>query len=151
MSVFTPHPRSRAVRSILTVSFSGQEQSFLIEPGTVDIGRSLTSTIRIRHPEVSRRQATLVRNDEGNVKLIDGDGRGSKSTNGTYVNKARITDYWLKSGDIIHFGSGSVVAKFYQLTVQVPASQLGPTLSESQAKTKSAYEHHSVDQLTAIA
>ncbi len=96
----------------LTISVEGQTSIYLLSQRWEEIGRSIQAPIRINHKEVSRHQAILVR-VQGGYQIIDGDGTGRSSSNGTYVNGQRINTHLLKSGDVIHFGS-NVVKAIYQ-------------------------------------
>jgi pSer/pThr/pTyr-binding forkhead associated (FHA) protein len=99
------------------------------------------SEIRIgRHPDcevqfpkdvvtLSRQHARIVR--EGNrFKLID------QSTNGSYVNGQRVTEAYLKDGDVITFSEGGPKVSFLtQTSQQAPAQPVN-----SSAQTQPAYE-----------
>jgi pSer/pThr/pTyr-binding forkhead associated (FHA) protein len=66
---------------------------------SVVIGRSPECDLRLQHQSVSRRHARLL--------LTDGDWFLSdlRSTNGTLVNGKRISNRWLKSGDLVRIGA----------------------------------------------
>ncbi|NJK61408.1 MAG: FHA domain-containing protein [Synechococcaceae cyanobacterium SM2_3_1] len=108
--------RTESVRSILYVNAAGTEKTFLIDQAQQTVGRGIQCEIRINHPQVSRIQAVLELHTDGRVKLIDGDGKGHPSTNGTAVNGRRVEECWLESGAEIQFGK-EVMARFHQLNV----------------------------------
>jgi len=67
----------------------------------VSIGRSPKCTLTIDSDSVSRNHARIDADTDGNLHLVD-----LESTNGTFVNRARIAaPTILKEGDILHFGS----------------------------------------------
>ncbi|GAB4217628.1 MAG: hypothetical protein OHK0012_22720 [Synechococcales cyanobacterium] len=101
------------VHSVLSINVSGQEQIYRLESQRYDIGRSIRAAIRINHPEVSRNQAVIVKDDKGRYQLLDGDGLTAMSSNGTYVNGTRVYKHYLRSGDEIRFGSSAVSARFF--------------------------------------
>lgn len=89
---------------------------FRLKDSFYRIGRGYECSIRINHPEVSRIQSILLSDQVGRFQLLDGDGRHRSSTNGTYVNCARISQRWLHPGDVILLGSGDIVAYFLYLS-----------------------------------
>jgi ABC transport system ATP-binding/permease protein len=68
----------------------------------VIIGRSGEATLRLLHPTISRRHATITRRDKG-FALEDHDSRF-----GTVVNGARVRKATLRTGDRVQFGSSAV-------------------------------------------
>ncbi len=73
----------------------------------LEIGRSHLCPIWINHSGVSRKHAVLVKTPSG-YQILDGDGAGQSSRNGTYVNGHSIKQHSLQSGDVIYFGSATV-------------------------------------------
>ena len=65
----------------------------------VEVGRSSQSQLRLFHPTISRKHATLKRTEAG-VEVVDHDSRY-----GTFVNGARIRSTLLHPGDRILFGT----------------------------------------------
>ena len=85
---------------VLSGARAGQADSF--EKPVIMIGRNPTSDLRF-DPEQDRD----VSKDHGVIRLVDGRWmlRDSRSTNGTWVNGARIDgDHELRQGDVIAFG-----------------------------------------------
>ena len=85
------------------------------------IGRDLDNTLRLAVAEVSRHHAVLIQ---------DGDGftlRDLASTNGTYVNGARVSETIIRHGDRIRFGS---VEAGFECEANV-APQPGPTKTKT--------------------
>ncbi len=124
---------------VLQINMDGQELTYRLEQSRYEIGRSIQCSLQIHHKEVSRLQATLIRDAEGHFQLLDGDGLGTDSSNGTYVNGVRIRRRTLHPGDVIHFGSSTVSAHYLQgedLMVNSPTAAVsdhsvddGPTQS----------------------
>jgi len=80
------------------------------------IGRSETANIRLFSLFVSRRHATLVRQqqEDGNYKyrIIDGNLKGQLSANGIVINGCKLQAHELKDGDEVVFSPG-VSAAYY--------------------------------------
>ncbi len=82
-------------------------QQYDLNRDTMTVGRDITNDITINDPEVSRHHAKFVRTTEGYV-LED-----LRSTNGTFVNRQRLTSpYQLSNGDLI--GMGETVTLVYE-------------------------------------
>ena len=78
------------------------EQSFDLKSGVAQvIGRALTSDIPVFDPTISRRHAALT-TDEAGVEVKD-----LGSSNGTFVNGAKVSKARINAGDIIAFGKVS--------------------------------------------
>ena len=89
------------------VVLSGEQRGGVLSAlGDTVVGRDETASLCLRHPSVSRRHAVLIRGREGWILEDCG------STNGTFVNGARLTEgVMLRHGDIIAFGA--VVVKLH--------------------------------------
>ncbi len=75
------------------------EQSIDLQPGrTIVVGRAVTSDVPIYDPTISRRHAEVALTD-GGVKVKD-----AGSSNGTFLNGARITEAIAAENDVITFG-----------------------------------------------
>jgi transcriptional regulator with GAF, ATPase, and Fis domain len=69
------------------------------EPARLLVGTSAACTLRLPDALVSRRHLGL--SVEGSeLHLVD-----LRSTNGTWVNGVRVTEAWLRGGEVIHLGS----------------------------------------------
>ncbi len=85
---------------------------FSLDHDEFTVGRSIEADIYIPHAQVSRIQAVIRRDKSSRYHLIDGDGQGCGSRNGTYVNWERVQHRVLEVGDVICFGSPTAVAQF---------------------------------------
>ena len=94
--------RDRPTR-VLTGHIDGQEIRFPLFKDRLTIGRTAQNDIQLRAQYVSRRHAVLLVDEEG-TKIVDW---GSK--NGVYVNKARISERALNTGDAITIGAAEFV------------------------------------------
>jgi adenylate cyclase len=103
------------------ISTSGA-QSIDLQPGrTLVVGRAVTSDIPIYDPTISRRHAELSLTETG--VLV----RDLGSSNGTFVNGARVTEAPAAPNDIVTFGKVAFRVK----DVTVPARpQVVPSLSQ---------------------
>ena len=97
----------------------GQIQEFA--EGSILIGRH--PSCHVRFPAdvtvLSRTHAEIVR-DGNQFRLVD------KSTNGTFVNGKRITETFLKSGDVIAFAEGGPKVSFLTEVKEAPAVVAAP-------------------------
>jgi pSer/pThr/pTyr-binding forkhead associated (FHA) protein len=84
--------------SLLIKLKSGQKKIGLPSSGSVTIGASEKSLIRIRDPFVSKEHCQIVKTPKGYIIQDLG------SHNGTFVNKERISRSLLKDGDSIRVG-----------------------------------------------
>ncbi len=89
-----------SVRGEIHLSLNGETQTFPLESPRFTIGRGVENSLSIPQTVVSRSHAELIR--VGNGYLL----RDLGSTNGSYINGARISEQMLNDGDVIRFGSG---------------------------------------------
>jgi adenylate cyclase len=80
------------------LSTTGEQSIDLQAERTIVVGRAVTSDVPIYDPTISRRHAELSLTD-GGVKVKD-----VGSSNGTFLNGARITDAVATENDVITFG-----------------------------------------------
>ena len=104
----------------LSGPLKGQIQEFA--EGSVLIGRH--PSCHVRFPAdvtvLSRTHAEIVR-DGNQFRLLD------KSTNGTFVNGKRITETFLKSGDVLAFAEGGPKVSFLTEMKEAPAVAAAPS------------------------
>jgi pSer/pThr/pTyr-binding forkhead associated (FHA) protein len=85
----------------------GRQEIILNNPN-YSIGRAKNTDIQLRSHFVSRYHANLLRclREDGGVyyRIVDGDGKGKKSTNGLLINGHKQDTHDLKHGDEIVFG-----------------------------------------------
>jgi len=116
-------------------------QTFPIEQEEMVLGRDLTNDIPISDPEVSRRHARFIMQDDNLIVEDLG------STNGTFLNGQRVSNpQQLRAGDVITFGE-SIVMVFektsYDPDATVVSSQAPPTVQSAphqQAPAPSSYQ-----------
>src|SRR5438128_2177976 len=100
------------------------EQSIDLQPGrTVVVGRAVTSDVPIYDPTISRRHAELSLTD-GGVKVKD-----VGSSNGTFLNGARIAEATAAENDVITFGK--VAFRVKEVTIPAARPQVVPPLPVS--------------------
>ncbi len=104
-------PHQGGDRSAFVIVLSGRSvgKMFKLPVGEVTIGRSLDADIRLDDEGVSRLHLRLARPTDGPVALTDLD-----STNGTYVNGARVHHQELDDGDRIQVGSVTILKFSFQ-------------------------------------
>ncbi len=98
------------------------EQSIDLQPGrTVVVGRAVTSDVPIYDPTISRKHAELLLTD-GGVKVKD-----VGSSNGTFLNGARISEAVAGENDVITFGK--VAFRVKDVSAPAPRPQVVPPVS----------------------
>jgi DNA repair exonuclease SbcCD ATPase subunit len=91
-------PKDR-VNRLLVGRFDNEELRFPLFKGRLTIGRAQQNDIHLDLPVISRRHAVVV--TEGNAtRIVDWGSR-----NGVFVNSVRVTEHFLKSGDLIRVGN----------------------------------------------
>ncbi|RKG69181.1 FHA domain-containing protein [Corallococcus sp. CA054B] len=95
----------------------GAGQLVPLHQGSITLGRSSTSDLRLQHASISRRHAQLTR--RGNAFTV----RDLGSQNGTFVNRLRIKgEVELQPGDELSLGNA---------TLRLRGSGAGPTMSRT--------------------
>jgi adenylate cyclase len=90
------------------------DQSIELQPGrALVVGRAVTSDVPIYDPTISRRHAEVALSDRG-VKVKD-----LGSSNGTFLNGARVTEVEASANDIVTFGK----VAFKVIEVTAPAAR----------------------------
>ena len=98
------------------------EQSIDLQPGrNIVVGRAVTSDVPIYDPTISRRHAEVSLTD-GGVKVKD-----AGSSNGTFLNGARITEAIAVENDVITFGK--VAFRVKEVSAPVARPQVVPSVS----------------------
>src|SRR5213594_1882388 len=98
------------------------EQAIDLQPGrTIVVGRAVTSDIPIYDPTISRRHAELILTDSG-VKVTD-----VGSSNGTFLNGARVTEAVAAENDVITFGK--VAFRVKEVSAPAARPQVVPSVS----------------------
>ncbi len=92
-----PIDRERVTR-LLIGRIDGQELRFPLFKDRLTIGRTKQNDIQLRAQYISRRHAVITTEGDA-ARVIDW---GSK--NGVYVNSKRVTEHFLKNGDIVTIG-----------------------------------------------
>ncbi|OLB14936.1 MAG: hypothetical protein AUH07_03855, partial [Gemmatimonadetes bacterium 13_2_20CM_70_9] len=93
------------------------EQSIDLVPGrTIVVGRAVTSDVPIYDPTISRKHAELILTD-GGVKVKD-----AGSSNGTFLNGARVTEALAGENDVITFGK--VAFRVKEVSAPAPRPQI---------------------------
>lgn len=114
----------------------GKEQEF--SEGTISIGRhpSCHLCFPADQTNVSRNHADIVR-DGNKFKLAD------RSSNGTFVNGKKVSDVYLKDGDVLEFSSGGPKVCFLTEIKKTPSGggSVAPP-PEKPINTPQTYEDH---------
>lgn len=103
-------------------------QQYELTRDTITIGRDITNDIVINDPEISRHHTRMIRTPSGYTV------EDLRSTNGTFVNRQRLTGpYTLSSGDLI--GLGETVTLAYEVygTSDVASTVVGGTAGRPSA------------------
>lgn len=105
MSVKTSPPEHE---HILIVEDDNGRKEIILKEMSYSIGREKKCDIRLHSQFVSRRHATLSRqeDDKGTVyyQIADGDGEGKPSSNGLLINGRKLPSHQLKHKDEVVFG-----------------------------------------------
>ena len=97
------------------------DQAIDLQPGrTVVVGRAVTSDVPIYDPTISRRHAEL-RLTDGGVQVKD-----LGSSNGTFLNGARVTEAVAGENDVITFGN--VAFRVKSVTAPAPRPRVSASL-----------------------
>ena len=107
------------------------EQSIDLQPGrTIVVGRAVTSDVPIYDPTISRKHAELVLTD-GGVRVKD-----VGSSNGTFLNGARVTEAVAVENDVVTFGK--VAFRVKEVSAPVARPQVVPPVSAEFGAAKAA-------------
>ena len=92
-------PPGERVTRLLVGKIDQQELRFPLFKDRLTIGRTQQNDIQLDAPYISRRHAVVATEGDA-TRVIDW---GSK--NGVYVNSRRVTEHFLKNGDIVTIGN----------------------------------------------
>ena len=110
------------------LSTSG-EQSIDLQLGRkLVVGRAVTSDVPIYDPTISRRHAEIVLTESG-VRVTD-----LGSSNGTFLNGAKITEAEAGANDVVTFGK--VAFRVKEVTAPLPRPQVVPPPADFKPATK---------------
>ena len=90
--------KARIVPSLFVIQGRDKGTRFVLDEPAVTLGRISSNTIQLHDTEVSREHAELRRQDDAFII------RDLGSSNGTFVNRRRITEQELASGDQVQLG-----------------------------------------------
>src|SRR5712692_1369190 len=104
---------------VFKLTSTSGEQSIDLQLGRkLVVGRAVTSDVPIYDPTISRRHAEIVLTESG-VRVTD-----LGSSNGTFLNGAKITEAEAGANDVVTFGK--VAFRVKEVTVPVPRPQVVP-------------------------
>src|SRR5690606_14641721 len=104
-----------------TLAAEGTGQRFELRKGSpLVVGRALTSDLPVVHPTISRRHAELIARSD----LVEVTDVGS--SNGTFLNGARIQRALARDGDRLAFGSCAFTVQARKHTAELPGSPTVP-------------------------
>jgi hypothetical protein len=118
------HSKDRKISILLIIKDNQGRRDFILQKEEYSIGRDPNSDICLFSEFVSRRHATLVRQqgEDGSpyYRIIDGNGKGKRSANGLWINGWKLHNiHNLQDEDEIVFGS-EVGAKYYLIKNSPP-------------------------------
>jgi diguanylate cyclase (GGDEF)-like protein len=116
-----PENEREKIRHLLVVKDLQGQRTIPLQEATYSLGRDSRNAIVLRSRSVSRQHAILLRVtipeiDQYGFRIIDGDFKGKKSTNGVFVNGTKCFSHNLQHGDVIAFGNNQVSAKYYAIS-----------------------------------
>jgi pSer/pThr/pTyr-binding forkhead associated (FHA) protein len=119
---------------------AGEPRRYPLSDATVSFGRSSGNDVCIDDPNVSRRHCTLSRAD-GRWVLHD-----LGSTNGTWLDAARVKRYALRDGETFYVGDARVVFHIDQYVEHRPldpneAQELAKVLEQKRARVEAILSH----------
>jgi len=110
------------------LSTTGEQAIDLVPGRTIVVGRAVTSDVPIYDPTISRKHAELILTD-GGVKVKD-----AGSSNGTFLNGARVTEALAGENDVITFGK--VAFRVKEVSAPARRPQVVPSASAEFAGAK---------------
>lgn len=116
-----PRNEREKIRHLFVLQdLQGQRTIPLLE-ATYSLGRDTRNAIVLHSRSVSRQHAILLRvtvpdTDQYGFRIIDGNFKGKRSTNGLIINGTKCFSHNLQHGDIITFGNHQAQAKYYAIS-----------------------------------
>jgi diguanylate cyclase (GGDEF)-like protein len=116
-----PGNEREKIRHLLLLQDLRGQRTIPLYEATYSLGRDSRNAIVLRSPSVSRQHAILLRvtvpdTDKYGFRIVDGNFKGKRSTNGLFVNGAKCFSHNLQHGDVIAFGNHQVQAKYYAIS-----------------------------------
>ena len=113
----------QSIRHFLVIEDNHGKRLFPLRAASYSLGRDSRNSIILHSKSVSRQHALLLRitlssEDSGHYifRVLDGNLRGKRSTNGVFINGERCVSHDLRHGDLIEFGTPSVSVHYHTLT-----------------------------------
>ncbi|MBD2691133.1 EAL domain-containing protein [Anabaena catenula] len=109
------------IRHLLVVQdMEGQRTIPLLET-TYSLGRDARNAIVLNSRSVSRQHAILLRvlipdTEQYGFRIVDGNFKGKRSTNGLFINGTKCFSHNLQNGDLIAFGNSHAQAQYYAIS-----------------------------------
>ncbi len=150
IEIFTPGKSGARSAYLIVINGKSVGKMFKLSADTVVIGRAPTNEILIDDEGVSRKHAYVERAAAGLV-LVDGEmmaGGGIKpSTNGVFVNGARVERHLLADGDKVQLGSSTILKFSFQDEVEERAQKQIYEMATRDGLTAAYNKKYFADQL----
>ncbi|MBD2293229.1 EAL domain-containing protein [Anabaena sphaerica FACHB-251] len=109
------------IRHLLVVQDPEGQRTIPLLEATYSLGRDTRNAIVLRAKSVSRQHAILLRvtipnTEKYGFRIVDGNFKGKRSTNGLFINGTKCFSHNLQHGDIIAFGNPQAQAKYYAIS-----------------------------------
>src|SRR6266576_4269221 len=122
-------PFAPILRPVFKLLSTSGDQSIDLQLGRkLVVGRAVTSDVPIYDPTISRRHAEIVLTENG-VRVTD-----LGSSNGTFLNGAKITEADAGANDVVTFGK--VAFRVKEVTAPLPRPQVVPPPADFKPSTK---------------
>jgi len=113
----------QSIRHFLVIEDNHGKRLFPLRAASYSLGRDARNSIILHSKSISRQHALLLRitipgSEFGHYlfRVLDGNLRGKRSTNGLFINGERCLSHDLRHGDLIEFGTPSVSVHYHTLT-----------------------------------
>lgn len=113
----------QSVRHFLVIEDNHGKRLFPLRAASYSLGRDARNSILLHSKSISRQHALLLRitlpeSETGQYlfRVLDGNLRGKRSTNGLFINGERSLSHDLSHGDLIEFGTPGVSLHYHTLT-----------------------------------